>query len=553
MADPSSTNRRQIFWASFLTLIAAGVGFAVRGGILGSWAADFGFTRFELGTITGGGLVGFGLVILFASLITDYVGYKSLLSLAFVLHVLSALITLSATAVYASAGKDATYWTLYVGMFMFAVANGLCEAVINPLVATLYPKQKTHYLNILHAGWPGGLILGGLLAACFVGEKAFIKELRWEVPMTLFLVPTLWYGIIVLKEKFPMSEARAAGVSYGEMLKTFAAPLLLFLLLLQACVGYVELGTDSWIATITESLLTGQGLILFVYASTIMFILRFFAGPIVERINPLGLLCVSAALGAIGLYLIGISQAAVMIWIAVTIYGVGKTFLWPTMLGVVGERFPRGGAITMGAVGGVGMLSAGLLGGPGIGYVQDYYASSELEAEAPQTFERYKADKESGFPVLSPAVLPSIVGLDGQKVAVLMGSVTQEENTLQVAEPRDLKKAVDQLSQEARADQANPFVQLWNWWQSQGVPNAEVDFPFVTSAVISGGRMALIWTAAVPAAMFVGYLLLVVYFRMQGGYRAIELDAGGGTHPGDHVPSAEEAMDDAAEAPGHQA
>src|SRR5690606_565756 len=153
---------------------------------------------------------------------------------------------------------------------------------------------------------------------------------------------------------FPVSEARAAGVSYGEMVKNFASPRLLALLLLHACVGYVALGTDSWITSMTNAI-TGPGFLLLVYAAAILFVLRSVAGPIVERINPLGLLLASSVIGCIGLYLISTSNSTGMAWMAVGIYGIGKTFLWPTMLGVVGERFPRGGAITMGAMGGIGM------------------------------------------------------------------------------------------------------------------------------------------------------------------------------------------------------
>src|SRR4029078_1907195 len=240
----------KIFFASFMTLIAAGVGFAVRGDVLAEWSRIFGFTKTELGSITGGGLTGMAFTIIGFSLFADRVGYKLLLIGAFLLHVCSAAVTLAAPPVYQAAGQNATYWCLYVGMFMFSLANGMCEAAINPLVATLYPKQKTHYLNILHAGWPGGMILGGLLPFCFVGDKCVVQKLRWEIPMMFFLIPTLWYGVIVLKEKFPISEARAAGIKFREMVAEFAAPLLLFLLVLHAMVGYVELGTDSWITNI---------------------------------------------------------------------------------------------------------------------------------------------------------------------------------------------------------------------------------------------------------------------------------------------------------------
>ena len=461
--------KNTLLWASFLTLIAAGMGFAVRGGILGDWATQFGFTKSELGTITGGGLVGFGLIIILSSLFVDKVGYKPILLIAFILHVVSAVVTLAATPVFNASGKDATYWCLYIGMFLFAVANGLCEAVINPLVATLFPHKKTHYLNLLHAGWPGGLIIGALLAYLFVGQDAAITQFRWEIPMCFFLAPVIVYGVMVLKEKFPISEAKAAGVTFGQMLMEFTAPMLLFLLVLHAMVGYVELGTDSWITNIMNNVISGKALLLFVYTSSIMFVLRFFAGPIVERINPLGLLFVSSVLGAVGLYWLGGAETGLIIVLAATTYGVGKTFLWPTMLGVVGERFPKGGAVTMGMMGGVGMLSAGLLGGPGIGYKQDVYASQRLEQESPTLYAEYKSPTQNRF-----LFFPPVSGLDGAKTGKLA------------------EKKPDELTS---------------------------DDKLVMEAQIYGGRMALKWTAAVPAVMALGYLLLVLYFRSKGGYQ----------------------------------
>ncbi len=167
-------------------------------------------------------------------------------------------------------------------------------------MATLFPKQKTHYLNILHAGWPGGLIFGALASYFMAGQ------VRWEIQMSLFLIPALLYGLMLLGQKFPISEARAAGSSFGSMIAEFAAPVLLFLLVIHAMVGYVELGTDSWISKITGTIMADpkKGLLLFVYTSSLMFILRFFAGPIVHRISPLGLLFVSALLGFSGLSLV---------------------------------------------------------------------------------------------------------------------------------------------------------------------------------------------------------------------------------------------------------
>lgn len=465
-------NRSALLWASFLTLIAAGIGFAVRGAVLSEWESGFGFTKAELGTITGGGLVGFGITIIFFSAIADQIGYKPLMVLAFVLHVLSAVITVAATPVFEAAGKDAAYWTLFVGMFMFALANGICETVINPLVATLYPKQKTHYLNILHAGWPGGLIVGGLLAYGFVGENAVVTPLRWEIAMAFFLLPTLAYGFVFLKEHLPHSEAKAAGVTFGTMLKEFASPLLLFLLVLHAMVGYVELGTDSWITNIMANVIDNSVLLL-VYTSGLMFVLRFFAGPIVERINPIGLLLLSAVLACCGLYALGTAVTGIAILVAATVYGLGKTFFWPTMLGVVGERFPKGGALTMGFMGGVGMLSAGILGGPGIGYQQDRFAAEQLQVTAPESYEQYLSEDPTRF-----LFFPPISGLDGAKVGAIREKSTQEG------------------------------VEL------------TADEDLVIAAGVYGGRKALRYTAAVPFMMAIGYLILVIYFRAKGGYQA---------------------------------
>ncbi len=502
--------RSVILWASFLTLIAAGMGFGVRTGVLTEWGEVFGFTKFELGTITGGGLLGFGIVILLASAITDRIGYKAIFLGAVALHVVSVVLTLAATTVYGSLGKEAAYWCLYSGVFIFAVANGLCEAVINPLVAQLYPENKTHYLNLLHAGWPAGLILGGLVGFCFLGENAAITEIRWEISLCLYLFPALWYGWIILKERLPVSSVQSAGIGFLTMLKEFAQPVLLFLLVLHVCVGYVELGTDSWITSITNGI-TQQGFMLFIYASAIMFVLRFFAGPIVERINPVGLLCLSAVLGCIGLVLISQGESAGMVWIAVTIYGVGKTFLWPTMLGVVGERFPRGGALTMGALGAAGMLSAGLLGGPGIGYKQDYFASQQLREEAPSSYERYAAAESSRF-----LMFPHVQGLDPKKVALLLGKDT--------GAPEDLAQTLSNMKEGA---ESRPGLEkLRDWWsepESGAAIHAQEDLNPVNSASVHGGRMALRWTASVPAVMFLGYLLLFLYFRSKGGYRVVSL------------------------------
>jgi MFS family permease len=549
----TNSNDKRLFWASFLTLIAAGIGFSIRGAILGDWSKQFGFTQSELGGITGGGLIGFGITIIALSFIADRVGYGPLMVLAFLLHVSSAVVTLAAAPVFNAYGKEATYLCLYWGMFLFALGNGTCEAVINPLTATLFPNEKTHWLNILHAGWPGGLILGALLGLTF----NWIGNVRWEIQIATFLVPTLLYGALMFGRSFPQSEAKVAGASMRDMMKELgllgAAVVVIFLglwfseklpdfnvpgivgwviaavllgvfgffsefsighwmlamlLILHAMVGYVELGTDSWISNITGHILTNKnyGLMLFVWTSGLMFALRFFAGPIVHKISPLGLLFCSAVLASTGLVLLGNAYGALACILAATIYGFGKTFFWPTMLGVVSERFPRGGALTLGTIGGVGMLSAGLLGGPGIGYKQDYFATRQLQETDPAAYERYKAAHPNRF-----LFFPPVTGLDGSKVATLEDNGQQLRDDI-VA----LEKSGRTLNDDKNLEKLNA------WWQSSKA-FAEKDKEPVEEARLHGGRMALTWTAAVPATMALGYLFLILYFRTRGGYQQVHI------------------------------
>jgi MFS family permease len=524
----TAPNAYRLLWAGFFSIFAAGVGFSVRAGILPDWASAYGFTNTELGMITGGGLVGFGVVIILGSLIADRIGYGVLMSMAFLMHVLSAVMVLFSDFVFDNFGQTGVYWNLYVSMFIFSIANGLCEVVVNPMTATLFPTRKTHYLNVLHAGWPGGLIAGGLIALLMnnprIGDFAPGWKVHWMVQMTLFLVPVLIYGALLVGQRLPRSEAGEAGVSLKTMLLEFASPILLLLLLIHAMVGYVELGTDSWIGTITGTIM-GEGALgrlFFVYTSALMFGLRFFAGPFERALTPLGLLFTCAVVASLGLVLLGNVSGVLMCLLAVTVYGFGKTFFWPTMLAVASERFPRGGAVTLGAIGGVGMLSAGLLGSPGIGAKLDSYTSAKLENVAPPTYERYRAEKPKAF-----LGFIEVHALDGAKKEVLKLA-------------RQISKTEDSQARAELTRQLNRDLErnnLTDWWANakkyapdQELPGGETkpgDATLVSRAELYGGQMAFLWTALVPATMAVLYLLLILYFVSKGGYKPAVVESGG--------------------------
>lgn len=529
-------NEKILFWASFMTLIAAGIGFSVRGAILKDWGQQFSFTQSELGTITGGGLAAFGVAIIFFSFFADLFGYGKLMAVAFLLHASSAVITFAATPVFGMYGKDGAYMCLNIGMWLFALGNGTCEAVINPLTATLFPKNKTHWLNILHAGWPLGLVLGAVIVLGF-GQVG--GTIRWEYKLGVFLVPVVLYGLLMLGKQFPASEASASGISLGTSLVTLLSPVLLFLFFIHAMVGYVELGTDSWIVNITDRVLgdPNKALLAFIWTNIMMFTLRFFAGPIVHKISPLGLLFFSATLGTAGLYMLGLDfTSSTWPWIAaVTVYGIGKTFYWPTMLGVISERFPKGGALALGISGGIGMLSAGLLGGPGIGYKQDYFAVQKITELSQPTYDRYMARDEkgepakSGFPFVSnfvPDKVPAVAGIDNGKYNVLADHQgVKKDNTKKTGLESELAtiataKANNQKVEEKLEKTLNDQMK---WWTEKGLPNEATDFPKLEEAKTYGAKQALIATAAVPAAMAVCYLLLILFFKATGGYKQEEI------------------------------
>lgn len=530
--DGITPNAGRLLWAGFFAILAAGVGFSIRAGIVDKWRLEFGFTDQQIGSINTAGFPGFCFGIIAGGLVCDRLGYRLLIAAAFLFHLLSSVTP------YLAPSSDAAlaYQILYWGTFVFGLANGTLEAVANPLVATLFPNHRTHYLNILHASWPAGLVLGGLTVYLFGGE------IGWQTLLVVFLVPTLFYGMLFLGQAMPKSEAQRSGLTFGEMfgdvgllgaavicllLSQFFAGvlglgstlaygiagalvvgagiatgfslgswLLFTLFVTHLLIGAVELGTDSWIGNITGNILTpGQGQLLFVFTSAVMFTLRFCAGAI-ERLglSPIGILLVSAVLACIGLNLTAGITSFTGALLALTVYAVGKTFFWPTMLAVASDRFPRTGAIAISLMGGIGMLAAGVVGGPGLGYAKDRFAGAELRVSAPALVGQYQAKEASQF-----LFFDAMHGIDGKQ----LGAVNQKLGAARAA-----------LAQDGVTDPARGLEQL------------SADERLVVAASIAGDRQTLRVDSLVPATMAAIYLLLALWFRSRGGYRVVRIGDG---------------------------
>jgi predicted MFS family arabinose efflux permease len=374
-ASAPDVNASRLFVGSCVALIATSVAFATVGAIMLALKRDFVLTNEEVGLIGGAALWGFAVSQVVFSPFADTLGMRALLRLSFVGHLLGSLVMVFATG----------FWTLFSGALIIAMANGLVEAACNPLVAALYPDNKTVKLNRFHVWFPGGVVIGGLAAF----GLDFIGLTAWQLKIGLILVPTAAYGVMLLRETFPATEGVKAGVSMGEMFRAaLTTPLMWVMLVAMAMTASVELGPNRWVPAVVES--GGMaGILVLVWINGLMAVMRYRAGNVVHRLSPTGLLVASAVLSGLGLLALSYVSSPVTVFAAATVFALGVCYFWPTMLGVVSERVPKSGALGLGLMGTVGMATVGLVTAPQMGAVADRYAHEEIPtAEVVQLFER---------------------------------------------------------------------------------------------------------------------------------------------------------------------
>ncbi|MEM6884035.1 MAG: MFS transporter [Verrucomicrobiota bacterium] len=507
-----SKNDQLVFWGSFIALITTSMAFIIRAFLVNDpnlWPAEFGFDKVQGQVLFGAGIWPFAISIILFSLFIDRVGYKFAMYFSFICY---AVFGVLATMAYGlvngevadlAAAQEKAWNYLYVGSIILGLGNGTVEAFINPVVATIYKDEKSKWLNILHAGWPAGLVLGGMLA---IGLSAMVAE-DWRILVGLMFLPAVVYLVMLARVEFPVNERVAAGSSYREMLAEFGTVgaliafslvfaqlgqvfswpteltlgliaitvvaygiycksignfLLLVLVVIMMPLATTELGTDASISALMKKPMMAAGwnpTWVLVYTSLIMMVLRFFAGPVIAKFGPLGLLALCSLLGIIGLNLLSFASGVVFIFVAATIYGVAKTYFWPTMLGVVSEQTPKGGALTLNAIAGIGMLTVGILGGPFIGYLQETSVTSAIKQEVPAIYEKVTLENKY--------LLGEYTSLDAERVKSL---------------PEDLQIKTNEISER----------------ETQG---------------------ALAKMAAFPAFMLLCYLGLIGWFRSRGGYK----------------------------------
>jgi fucose permease len=355
-ADPHAQyDKGKLFVLSVIALVTAGVSFSLRSSVAEALRTTF-FDPLDklhsaemIGAALGIAFLGFAFTIAVASPILDNLGIGRVLQASSLCFIFGTLIVVFAADLQGPLG---IYRTIWLGMLLSGVGWGLVETAINPLATTLYPEDKTHRLNVLHAWWPMGIIIGGLVGLA-VGQF----DLSWRVKLAVVLIPALIYGVGLIGAKFPPTERVAAGVSSGDMFKEVTRPLFIVWFLSMFLTASSELAPGQWVDMALTRTVGFHGIWLLIYVSGLMFVMRHFAGPLSHKLSPVGLLWFSCLLAAAGLVLLSMANSGVTGLLAATIWGAGVCFMWPTMLAAASERFPRGGALLMGLMGTAGSLA----------------------------------------------------------------------------------------------------------------------------------------------------------------------------------------------------
>lgn len=556
----TESQRKRLFVGCFIALIATSVAFMIRAQLVANWQADFALTETQKGEILGAGLWPFAITIILFSLIIDRIGYGKAMIFAFACHMVS-------TALFV---KAQGYWALYWGSILNALAAGTVEAVINPVVASMYPNKKTKMLTILHAGWSGGIVILGIIALT-LGDSV-----GWRFKAGLLFIPTILYGLVLFRSKFPVNERVLAGVSYRDMLREAGAitaliasfmivseiarvfgwppllkwlliialpaayyvysrsmgrPMYIFLVLVMILLAITELGTDAWITELRDPAMRKLGLRggwILVYSASIMTILRFMIAPIEKVLKPLSILLISSIFAAVGLYFLATAEVALMILATATIYGIGQSFFWPVTLGLVAEQFPRGGALTLNTIAGIGMIGVGILGAPLLGFIQDTNIDSVLAEQ----------QDEAVVEFIDPEMKESVMG---EYRALDMGRVKQAHHRQALYEAKQAgPEAFEQAARAAYRDLLKqPGVAAWpspeqieRQLDEAGLMiDDEATYIALTEknmkidAVRNHAKENAMQNVAVlPTIMALCYAGLIIYFRRKGGYQPVGLE-----------------------------
>ena len=339
----TTSNRRALFIASCASLLVTSLSFGIRAGILNELGVEFELNGSELSRIAATAFWGFPVSMIIGGALVDRVGMKNLMRLAYIGHFAGILLTIFAGG----------FWSLWISTLFIGLANGMVEAVCNPLVASIYPEEKTTKLNQFHLWFPGGIVIGSLVAFSF-GKLG----LSWQVMMAVMLLPTIWYALQMERMDFPVTERVKNAVSDSDMYKSLLNPLFIIITIAMLGTATSELFINQYVDVLLKSVSDNAILILLI-TSGVMTFGRGIAAPVVERFSTTGMLLFSAIFTTIGLYMMGTMDGS-MLFVSAFVFGIGVTYFWPTMIGFVATYLPSTGAVGMAVIGAAGMFAVSI-------------------------------------------------------------------------------------------------------------------------------------------------------------------------------------------------
>lgn len=510
----NSVNRSRLFWGICIALLPTAFSFVLVSNILNQLKTEFILTNAQVGYIGGAALWGMAVSLLTIGPFLEKIGFRKSAIGAFICHLAGVTLFLAA---FPFAGDPSAFWILFMGAIGFGAGNGLIEVTGNPMVAALYPDNKTTKLNHFHAFFPGGMVLGGLLgwAMTQIGSVGSLYIGDWTVQIAIVYIPVLVYGAIILPEKFPKTETADAGIPIGEMVRyTLTHPLIWGLILLKMITLSMEMGPSRWIPEVLSAAGV-HGILVFAWISGLMMVLRIFAGPFVERFSPPGMLFGASILTGTGLLMFALLETEfVQMMLAATVFGCGVAFYFPTMVGLMSERFPKAGSLGIVLLIGLGFFAAG--GSNAImGEIADGYLPGGLnEQRTASVLERV----EQRFPQYVQKAQEASI----QELAQLGYREVDAENALNLTrQALDYYRSNNEFNGTMTGNALRAIVESGINQEQQLIADAS---QVLRPADNYGGRMAFLWVA--PFGFIVAAIFLIVYLndKKKGGYKAERLE-----------------------------
>jgi fucose permease len=506
-SSPAGTiHRQRLFFGICLALVPTGASFALVSNILGQLKQEFILTNYQVGLIGGAALWGMAISLLVLGPMLEGYGLKNAARLAFLGHLAGLTLMIAAVT---QVGEPSAFWILMIGAATLAVGNGMIEVSGNPLAAALYPEDKTTRLNWFHAFFPIGIIAGGLAGfamATWGGPLGY-----WPYQLAIIYIPILMYGAMVLPLAFPRTENADVGIPVGEMFRyTFTSPLFLLLLATMAMTVTIELGPMRWMPNVLGSV-GMHGILVLVWISGWMVVLRLLASHFVERLAPTGMLLLASVLTGSGLMLLSYVEGLWSALVVATIFAWGIAFFFPTMVGLVSERLPRTGSLGIVLVCGIGLGTAGAVGVPAMGRITDAYLVEALDPNQTIAFLERAASR-----------LPSYLENAGDADATTLGYRSSD-----VRDALAFTQAALDRHRETGTIQGDATANALRAIQATALPNeplVDEAGAILGPAEAHGGQVSFRYAAPMALVLIVIFGTMYWRDRRQGGYRAVRLE-----------------------------